>query len=68
MKKKKKKKPEEVIVDHVPAESVSEVLSPLMDSWTIICISTVIDAEHRRAPEGTWVPGGGIEIPCTTAY
>ena len=21
--------------------------------------------KHRRAPEGTWVPGGGIEIPCT---
>ena len=46
-KKKKKKKPEEVIVGHVP-ESVSEVLSPLMDSWTIIRISAVIDAEHRR--------------------
>ena len=22
----------------------------------------------RRAPEGTWVPGGGIELPCTYIY
>ena len=22
-------------------------------------------AEHRQAPERTWTPGGGIEIPCT---
>ena len=49
---------------HIP-ESLSEVLSPLMDCWTIIRITAVIDAEHRRAPEGTWIPGGGIEIPCT---
>ena len=20
--------------------------------------------EKQRAPEGTWVPGGGIELPC----
>ena len=50
--KKKKRKVEEVIVGHIP-ESLSEVLSPLMDCWTIIRITAVIDAEHRRAPEGT---------------
>ena len=49
---------------HIP-ESLSEVLSPSMDCWTIIRITAVIDNEHRRAPEGTWIPGGGIEIPCT---
>ena len=27
-------------------------------------ISAVIEAEYRPAPEGTWVPGGEIEIQC----
>ena len=63
-KKKKKKKAEEVIVGRIP-ESLSEVLSPLMDCSTIIRITAIIDAEHRRVPEGTWIPGEGIEIPCT---
>ena len=49
---------------HIP-ESLIEVLAPLMDCWTIIRITAVIDAEHRRAPVGTRIPGGGIEIPCT---
>ena len=60
----KKKKSAEVIVGHVP-ELLSEVLSPLMDFWAAVRVVAVIDAEHRRAPEGTWTPGGGIEIPCT---
>ena len=63
-KKKKKKKAEEDIVGHI-SESLGEVLSPLMDCWTTIRITAVIDAEHRRAPEGTWIPRGGIKIPCT---
>ena len=50
--KKKKKKTVEFIMGHIP-ESLSEVLLPLMDCWTIIRITAVIDAEHRRAPEGT---------------
>ena len=24
-----------------------------------------ITAEERKAPEGTWVLGGGIELPCS---
>ena len=28
-------------------------------------MKAVIDGVHRRAPEGTWIPGGGIELPCT---
>ena len=61
---KKKKKAEEVIAGHIP-ESLSEVLSPLMDCWMLVCITAIINAEHRQAPEGTWIPGGGIEIPGT---
>ena len=28
-------------------------------------MKAVITGGKRRAPEGTWVPGGGIELPCT---
>lgn len=63
-KKTKTKKSAEVIVDHVP-ESLSKVLTPLMDTWAVVRVVAVIDAEHRRAPEDTWTSGGGIEIPCT---
>ena len=60
----KKKKNEDITAGHVP-EALSEVLSPLMEDGTITRIEAVVDGEHRPAPEGTWVTGGGIEIPCT---
>ena len=37
----------------------------LLSEWKVLNITTKITGKHRRAPEGTWVPGGGIEIPCT---
>ena len=36
-----------------------------MKDWRILWMKAVIDGVHRRAPEGTWIPGGGIELPCT---
>ena len=53
----------DVIVGHIP-ESLSEVLSPFMVIKTKH-IEAVVDSEYQPAPEGTWTPGGGIEIPCT---
>ena len=28
-------------------------------------METVIPGDKVRAPEGTWVPGGGLQPPCT---
>ena len=36
-----------------------------MKQWKIYEIKAIITGEKRRAPEGTWVLGGGIELPCT---
>ena len=58
------KKEKEVIVGHVP-EPLAKVLYPMMKKWMILSLKAKIDGEKRRAPEGMWVPGGGIEIPCT---
>ena len=54
----------DIIVGHI-SEALSEVLASFMDTFNIHSITATINGQHRRAPEGTWVPGGGIEIPCT---
>ena len=59
-----RKKEKEVIVGHVP-EPLAKVLYTMMKKWTILSLNAKIDGEKRQAPEGTWVPGGGIKIPCT---
>ena len=46
-------------------EALGEVLALFMDNFKIHSISDTIEGQHCRAPEGTWVPGGGMEIPCT---
>jgi len=52
----------EQIVEHIP-DSLAEVLfQPLVDGN--IPISSKITEQSRRAPEGTWVQGRGLEIPC----
>ena len=50
-------------VGHVP-DVLAEVLFPLMKTWQIYVMKATISENHRVAPEGKWVPGGGIEIPC----
>lgn len=52
------------MVGHVP-EALAEKLQPLIKSWKIWKVTTIITGKERRAPEGTWVLGGGIELPCT---
>ena len=51
------------LVGHVP-EALAKILYPMMNEWRILWMKAVITGEKRRAPEGTWVPGGGIELPC----
>ena len=35
-----------------------------MKTWKIYVVKAIVTENHRVAPEGKWVPGGGIEIPC----
>ena len=51
------------LVGHVP-ESLAAILFPLVKQWKIYEINVEITGKSRRAPEGTWVLGGGIELPC----
>ena len=47
---------------HVP-DSLAEILyQPLVDGN--ITTNSKITGQSRSAPEGTWVQGGGLEIPC----
>ena len=52
------------IVGHMP-DALSEMVFKLLSEWEVLNITIEITGKHRRAPVGTWVPGGGIEIPCT---
>ena len=40
-----------------------EIVFKLLSEWKVLNITAKITGRHRRAPEGTWVPGGGIEPP-----
>ena len=59
----KQDKQKERIVGHVP-EPLAKILYPMMKKWQILSMKAVITGEKRRAPEGTWGPGGGVELPC----
>ena len=50
------------MVGHIP-EPLAKVICPLLKSWKILEIKAKVSGEKRAAPEGTWVLGGGIEIP-----
>ena len=52
----------EQTVGHVP-DTLAEVLfQPLVDGN--INVNANITGQSSSAPEGTWVQGGGLEIPC----
>ena len=46
---------------HIP-DALAEILFPLMNAWRVYSTETIISENHRAAPEGKWVPGGGIEM------
>ena len=58
-----KSKNKDVTVGHVP-EVLAAILFPLRKAWKVYEIQAKITGKSRRAPEGTWVLGEGIEIPC----
>ena len=49
---------------HMP-DVLSEMVFKLLSEWKVSTITTKITWIHRRASEGTWVPGVGIEMSCT---
>ena len=57
-----KSKNKDVTVGHVP-EALEAIFFPLHKAWKVYEIQAKITGESRRAPEGTWVLGGGIEMP-----
>ena len=59
----KKHSKTEDVIGHVPDTLAKVLFQPLMDGN--ISISCTITGQSRPAPEGVWVQGGGIEIPCS---
>ena len=53
----------EVVVGHVP-EPLAQILGPFLKEGIIHSIKAKITGAERAAPEGVWVQGGGIELPC----
>ena len=53
-----------ITVGHIP-EGLSQPLTQLFQDGNIVDIECVITGEPRSAEEGTFVQGGGLEIPCT---
>ena len=51
------------IAGHV-LEPVAQRLAPLIRGGEVSHASAEVIGTSRPAPEGTWIQGGGIEIPC----
>ena len=58
-----KEKNKEKVVGHI-LEPLTKVLYPLSKSWKVYEIGCEVTGQSRKAPEGTWVLGGGIELTC----
>ena len=54
---------EGTVVGHVP-EALAKKLQPLIKRWELYRVTAKVIGGKRKAPEGTWVLGGGIELPC----
>ena len=51
------------VIYHVP-EALAFKLFTSMKEGKVYRVNATIPDEKRKAPEGTWVLSGGIEIPC----
>ena len=58
-----KSRNKDVTAGHLP-ETLAAILFQLRKAWKVYEIQAKITGKSRRAPEGTWVLGGGMEIPC----
>ena len=57
------KKQVDITVGHVP-DLLAHALASEISGGNIVSTEAIVTGEPRRAPEGTWVIGGGIETPC----
>ena len=55
-----KSRNKDVTAGHLP-ETLAAILFQLRKAWKVYEIQAKITGKSRRAPEGTWVLGGGIE-------
>ena len=53
----------ETVVGHIP-KPLAQILGPMLKDRTVHSIVAKITGEKRGAPEGVWVQGGGIALPC----
>ena len=51
------------IVGHVP-DRLARIITSEWRSGIVLSMKAVVTGPSRNAPEGIWVRGGGIEIPC----
>lgn len=51
------------IIGHVP-NALAQNTCPFLKDGTVTSMTSEITAEARKAAEGTWVLGGGVELPC----
>ena len=54
-----------IIVKKPDEDALSQIVCPMSKDGTIERMTGEITGEERKAPEGTWVLGGGIELPCS---
>ena len=54
----------ENLLGHVP-QALAKMLYLMTKGWQILWTEAVITGEKGFAPEVTWAPRGGIELPCT---
>ena len=51
------------VIGHVP-DGLAKVFHVLIEDRKLRRITGKITSDARAAPEGTWLQGGGIELPC----
>lgn len=51
-----------MVVGHIPDRLAEVLYQPLLNKNVVV--SCRVTGQSRSAPEGVWVQGGGIEIPC----
>ena len=58
-----KSKNKDVTIDHV-LQALAAILFSLRKACKVYEIQSKITGKSRHVPEGAWVLGGGIELPC----
>ena len=52
-----------MITGHLP-DALAKTGHGLMSEWKVLQVKVKANGKHRDAPEGTWEPRCGIDLPC----